>query len=443
MFRKAARPSKPWSRFWRKPGRAVAVLLCLAASVLSLAGSGKVRTALKLALLSPATQPAQSTPPLTKEYIYAGGRIVAIEETATRAPRAPYPNGAPHPIPGTVQAEDFDDGGEGVAYHDIDTHFSPAYRRSEHVWIENCANPDGNCNVGSTWNGEWLEYTVQVAAAGTYTLETLVASGNGGGGAFRFDLDGAPVTGTLIVPNTGGWQTYQSVTASVTLPAGQHVLRLSLLGNGPQGGAGNYNYFRLTSGAVGAPPTGFLATAQPGGGQVNLKWNSPASGGQVNHYEVERKVSLADAAPVSFNCAASPCPDPSVTAGSIYIYRVRAVFANGLSDFSNQDLAATTAFADDPLNPNSVRTPIRAKHFTELRDAINTLRTAVGLTILNWSEAAPQSGGSIRASHYNDLRAGLAEALGKLGLPGPLSAPTTRGNAVTFKPVQELRDLMR
>jgi hypothetical protein len=159
---------------------------------------------------------------------------------------------------------------------------------------------------------------------------------------------------------------------------------------------------------------------------------------------VERKSSLTDAAPVSFNCPSSPCPDPSAAAGSVYLYRVRAVFAGGgASDFSNQDLAVTAVFFDDPLNPNGVRTKIRARHFTELCGAVNALRTAVGLAALNWSEAAPQTGGSIRASHYNDLRAGLAEALEKLGLPGPQSAPAVRGNAVTFKPVQELRDLMR
>ena len=29
--------------------------------------------------------------------------------------------GAPRPVPGTIEAEDFDDGAEGVAYHDTTT----------------------------------------------------------------------------------------------------------------------------------------------------------------------------------------------------------------------------------------------------------------------------------------------------------------------------------
>lgn len=432
--RKADRVSKPRFKSWRNPGRIAVILICVAVAAISLARWGTTRKAVRLA---PSAQP---TPTLTKEYVYAGGKLVAVEEGI---PRATYPNGTPHLLPGTVQAEDFDEGGEGVSYHDIDPQVANGTYRPGGVYIENCANPDGACNVGSAWGGEWLEYTVSVAAPGAYTMEARVASGNGGGGTFRIELDGSPVTGTLTVPATGGWQTYQTVTASVTLPAGTHVMRLALLGNGPQGGAGNYNYFKFTSGPAGSAPTGFLATAQPGS-QVLLTWSAPTSGGTPDHYEVERTLSLTDSAPYSFSCATSPCPDSSALNDKVYLYRVRAVFAGGgASAYSSQDLATTTVFADDPLNPNGARTTIRALHFTQLRDTINAVRVAVGLPPFNWSVPAPQSGGSIRAGHYNDLRANLGEALGKLGLPGPQSAQAGSGSPVTYRPVQELRNLMR
>lgn len=432
--KKGARPGNPQFRWWRNPRRIAVISICIAASAISLARLVPTRNAVRPAA------PAQHTPTLTKEYIYAGGRLVTIEEPFIRAP---YPNGAQHLIPGTIEAEDFDEGGEGVAYHDLNPEVANGTYRPGGVYIENCGNPDGRCNVGAALGGEWLEYTVQVAVAGTYTLEARVASGNRGGGTFRLDFDGIPVTTTLTVPDTGGWQIYQSVTASVTLSAGTHVMRLTLLGNGPQGGAGNYNYFKFTSGSVGPAPTGFLATAQPSS-QVLLTWSAPASGGTPDHYEVERTLSLTDSAPYLFSCSTSPCPDSSALRDKVYFYRVRAVFASGgASAYSSQDLATTTVFADDPLNPNGTRTTIRALHFTQLRDSVNAVRVAVGLPIFNWSVFAPQSGGSIHANHYNDLRAKLGEALGKLGLPGPQSALASTGSPVTSKPVQELRDLMR
>ncbi len=197
-----------------------------------------------------------------------------------------------------------------------------------------------------------------------------------------------------------------------------------------------------TVGATVAAPTGFLAAGQPGG-QVSLTWATPISG-TVDHYEVERTVSLTDVNPSQFNCATSPCADPVAVHGKAYLYRVRSVTTNGAkSAYSDRDLATTSIFADDPLNTNGTKTKIQALHFTELRDAVNAVRTTAGLPAFNWTDAAPQSGGAVRASHYNDLRAALSEALTKLGLPAPKSESASSGDTVTYKPVQELRDLMR
>jgi hypothetical protein len=198
-------------------------------------------------------------------------------------------------------------------------------------------------------------------------------------------------------------------------------------------------------------PTSLVASAQANG-QVSLSWSVPASGNPVDHYEVERTESLTGASPYQFNCASTSCPDPAAIVGKVYFYRVRAVFSGGAqSAYSNQDLALTFIFADDPLNANATRTFIKARHFTELRDAINALRVAISLPTFGWtlinpgSETVPHSSGRIYASHYNDLRANLFEALNKLGLPGPQTPLASGGNTVTvtFKPVQELRDLIR
>ena len=80
-----------------------------------------------------------------------------------------------------------------------------------------------------TWawtdTGEWVEYTVNAATAGSYTLNARVASVFDTG-AFHLEWDGTNVSGAIAVPNTGGWQTWQSVTKTINLTAGQHIMRI-------------------------------------------------------------------------------------------------------------------------------------------------------------------------------------------------------------------------
>src|SRR5262249_33467388 len=67
-------------------------------------------------------------------------------------------------IPGKIEAENFDDGGEGVAYHDTDaTQFGGAYRTNVGVDIETTTDTGGGFAIGRIRAGEWVEYTVNVA----------------------------------------------------------------------------------------------------------------------------------------------------------------------------------------------------------------------------------------------------------------------------------------
>lgn len=407
----------------------------------------------RVAGLRPLTVVQQPTPtplPLSKEYIYAGGRLVATEEALSR----PYPNGVAHAIPGTVQAEDFDQGGEGVAYHDIDTHFSQAYRTGEHVWVENCSNPDGACNVGSTWSGEWLEYTVEVAAAGVYNLEARVASGNGGGGTFRVDFDGVPMTGALTVPNTGGWQTYQTLSVNVTLTAGRHVMRLTMLGNGTGGGAGNFNYFRFTTGAAGPPPTALVATGYfPSSNSVAVKlvWSAP-SGATPTGYIVERASSRNSDGPayVVLGVPVTTLPtqvNPYVDqapADAVYLYRVKAVYAGGYSGFCTPDLATTKRYTgDDPLIAGA--SVVRAADLTELRAVVESVRALAGMGAGVWkSNPSPLSNGSILKDHFKELRDNLNPALSALDIAQlPVDETLAVGLRVKAVHIQDVRDKVR
>jgi arabinoxylan arabinofuranohydrolase len=139
-------------------------------------------------------------------------------------------HGTPHTdqafaIPGTIEIEDYDRGGQGKAYSDSDpVNNGNAYRGDEGVDVE--MNSPGNYNVGWTDGGEWLEYTVHVAEKSFYTIKTIAASPNSNS-KIRFKMDGNDITGLVIIPNTGGWQSYKTIsTTGISLDAGTHILQL-------------------------------------------------------------------------------------------------------------------------------------------------------------------------------------------------------------------------
>lgn len=144
-------------------------------------------------------------------------------DTTTTTTETPY-LGKPIPIPGTVEMEDFDNGGEGVAYHDSDTiNQGGAGTRKGGVDIETCSA--GGLDIGYTAVGEWLKYTVNVASTGSYKMTAYVASGQTPSGSFHMEEDGNTISGTMSVPETGGWQTWDTISTSVNLTAGTHILR--------------------------------------------------------------------------------------------------------------------------------------------------------------------------------------------------------------------------
>ena len=135
----------------------------------------------------------------------------------------PY-SGTPVPVPGTINVEKFDNGGEGVAYHDTTSGNSGGQFRNTDVDIE--GSTEGGYDVGWIDAGEWLNYTVNVTSAGTYTVQFRVASPNGA--TFHVGFNG-PSQGqwkTVSVPATGGWQNWTTVNVTVTLGAGTQQLTL-------------------------------------------------------------------------------------------------------------------------------------------------------------------------------------------------------------------------
>ncbi|MGE3511568.1 MAG: carbohydrate-binding protein [Vicinamibacterales bacterium] len=182
----------------------------------------------------------------------------------TQTTSSPF-SGTPAAVPGLLQAEGFDNGGQGVAYWDADSANWGGIYRNEGVDISWASGGTGL--VGWVSAGEWLKYTVNVQSTGTYTAEFLVAS-LGQGGVFHLEANGADVSGPITIPDTGGWQAWRTVSARVALNAGRQVLRLVMDRTG-QNAVGNFDYFRL---ATASAPTSSPSTGS--GGQLRvMTWN--------------------------------------------------------------------------------------------------------------------------------------------------------------------------
>jgi len=166
---------------------------------------------------------------------------------------APY-GGTAWPIPGTIQAENYDVGGQGIAYYDTDTaNDGGQYRTTESVDVETCTDAGGGYDVGYIASGEWEKYTVNVTAAGTYTIQARVGSPNGGE-TLHVEMDGVNISGTIAVPNTGNYETWQTVNVTTPdLTVGQHIMRIYM-----ETGGFNLNYVKFV---LNAPVITSVATA--------------------------------------------------------------------------------------------------------------------------------------------------------------------------------------
>ena len=141
------------------------------------------------------------------------------------------PYNGPHVTHGRVQAEDFDTGGMGVAYFDVtpENQGDSLHRSGEAVDIKIISGvADNGHAIGFMQDTEWLEYTITVASRGNYIIGFRVLSPNDSG-RIHVEIDGVDVTGEIVIPATGAWDTDNWVTVyidPVTLQEGESVLRV-------------------------------------------------------------------------------------------------------------------------------------------------------------------------------------------------------------------------
>ena len=126
-------------------------------------------------------------------------------------------------LPGTIEVERFDVGGDGFAFYDSDNANNGGEMRDEQVDIKAF---NGGYKLGWTVKGEWLEYTIDIEKAGIYEWSALVSTDNDNA-SFHLELDDEPITDVTKATNTGDWDDMKEVSGLTTeLKSGKHILKL-------------------------------------------------------------------------------------------------------------------------------------------------------------------------------------------------------------------------
>jgi endoglucanase len=134
-------------------------------------------------------------------------------------------------VPGTIQAE--------------------GYCQMAGIQTETTTDTGGGQNVGYIDANDWMGYKINVPSTGTYTVSYRVASQSGGGGIRLEKLGGGATYGTIVVPSTGGWQTWTTISHNVSLTAGQQDIALVATSAGF-----NLNWISISGGGPTGPPIG-------------------------------------------------------------------------------------------------------------------------------------------------------------------------------------------
>lgn len=145
-------------------------------------------------------------------------------------PQEPY--SVAFTLPGKIEMEDYDLGGQGIAYYDKDVeNQGEAYRNEgvDIVTVDSISELKGYA-IGYTQEGEWTEYSIVTKKTAPYFYKAYVASGLDFS-SFILMVDGKQVADTVKIPQTDNWNTYTMVDGKTsTIESGEHILRVRISG---------------------------------------------------------------------------------------------------------------------------------------------------------------------------------------------------------------------
>ncbi len=171
-------------------------------------------------------------------------------------------------IPGLIEVESYDGDGEAAGSFVPDDGNGPPddiYYNYPRVLP---MPGDERASYVSTIGGQLMNYTVNIASAGSYSFTARVASPYSGN-TFHIEIDGVDKTGPVYIPNTGSTDTYQFASVdNIPLDLGPHVLTLVV--DGYLQPAGNFDYLTVspyTPPDVCQPSSWELNECRSGGGR--------------------------------------------------------------------------------------------------------------------------------------------------------------------------------
>jgi glucose/arabinose dehydrogenase len=116
--------------------------------------------------------------------------------------------------------------------------------------------------------GDYVEFTVDVPAAGPTPAEFRYANGGGTGDKLRISINGTNVSPDLGFPNSGGWEVWKTISTSLNLAAGTNKVRATSIG----AGVPNIDHLKVTT--TPATPTPPSITQQPANQSVLVGQNA-------------------------------------------------------------------------------------------------------------------------------------------------------------------------
>ena len=167
---------------------------------------------------------------IEQKYKSIKNKDIPLPNFSEAIPQEPY--SSVFTLPGKIEMEDYDLGGQGIAYYDKDVeNQGEAYRNDgvDIVTVDSISDAKGYA-IGYTQEGEWTEYSIAVEKTAPYFYKANVASGLDFS-SFIIMVDGKQVADTVKIPQTDNWNTYTTVDGKTSeIEAGDHILRVRISG---------------------------------------------------------------------------------------------------------------------------------------------------------------------------------------------------------------------
>ncbi|MGB8450839.1 MAG: chitobiase/beta-hexosaminidase C-terminal domain-containing protein [Anaerocolumna sp.] len=215
------------------------------------------------------------------------------------------------------------------------------------IQTEDCL--EGGLNVGYADAGDWMDYTVDATAGAAHSVDFRVSSPYTG---TQFELmEGTEVLATITVPNTDGWQNWQTITAAVDLEAGTHTLRIYAVTNG-----WNLNWFDINS--------------MTSGEQVSAPVFAPAAGTYTAAQNVTISCGTPEAAIRYTTDGTTPTSASAVYTGSINVMETVTIKAIATKPDMTDSAVITAVYNIEP-DAAAVNVPIAGPYAQYLEMGIS------------------------------------------------------------------------